>query len=250
MNVISQMTGGHAAALESEAAGVRYVATVYGTEVRVVLDPPPTAELFREHVDLAVVADRTTFPAFQRLLDPAAAHTAGFLPPLRLAALRDRFGDRATDPTRLLRVHFAARRRASNIDRYCSVAPLGTCSSLYRGKFLLLAGAAWHLNVREYERYVLDCVEVALHVAASAGCRSIYFAGFGGTDGAFPDRLIARTLGRVRTVERALRRGGFLVYFKYWWPLCDGEIERLATRLTRTAAGRRMTPAGRHHDGW
>jgi hypothetical protein len=222
--------------------GLRYAATVDAAEVRVVLDPPPTAELFREHVDLAVTSDQITFGGFSRLVCPASSHTGGFLTAAALETIRARFGNHAADPTPLLRLPVHERARERNIERYCSLARLGAFSPAYRGKFILFTRAPVHPTVGGFERYVVDCVEVSTHVAAALHCRSIYFAGFGGTDGAFADALIAKSLARIRAVQRALKRGGLLVYFKYWWPVCGDELGRLAQRLTHGPAPSPIAP--------
>jgi len=216
---------------------IREVTSIGDIEICVILDPPLTVDLFKEHIDLALTSDQIGFTGFSRLVDNRSKYTEGFINPPTLDSLFERYGDHAKNAAELLELPAAQRARGLAIDAHCSLVRLRAFDRDYRGKFLLFSTSPLRLGITKFEPYAVDCVEASLHVASYVRCHSIFFAGFGGIDGSFSNSLIVESFKRIRAVRPILKLSRLRLYFKYWPMNTDQEIRQLAAELESVAGG-------------
>lgn len=202
-----------------------------GLGVSLVLDPPLTADLFRNHVDLAVVSDFIGFSAFARLVDSSHPATAGFLPADSLARIVETFGHRAKNPMGLIREKAESRLRPHKIEEHCSLLYLGLFDRQYAHKFILFVPALTGSDAQRTELCIKRYVDATMCVAVSTRARSIYFAGFGGPDGSFSNDAIARLTAKIFVARRWLNLRSLQIYFKYSPLVVRSKVDQLVDRL-------------------
>jgi hypothetical protein len=212
-------------------ARIHRMLTVGGLDVALMLEAPSTAELFQHHVDLVVVSDYAGFSAFARLVDSSCSSTVGFLSPESLGDISKRFAHRAKNPCGLLDLPVKERIQPRNIDRHCSLLHLGVVDRTYAGKFLFFVPSLVYDNCEVPDRYAEDYVECAMYVAAYRRARAVYFAGFGGTDGSFPDETLIKLVDRIHDTRCSVPLPPLRTFFKYF-PLASAErIDKLTASM-------------------
>lgn len=205
--------------------------SVGGLEVLLMLEPPSTAELLQNHVDLVVVSDYVGFSAFSRLVDSSCPATAGFLTPEKLDEIRTRFAHRAKTPRGLLDLPVKERIQPRAIDRHCSLLHLGVVDRSFAGKFFFFVPSLVYDDCEVPDNYAEDYVECAIYVAAYRRSRSVYFAGFGGTDGSFSDETLIKLVDRIHDTRCAVPLPPLRVFFKYFPLAAARRIDDLTARL-------------------
>lgn len=215
----------------ASAAVMENIIDLDGLTVGLILDPPVTAELFQQRIELAVVSDFVGFSAFARLVDSSNPATVGFLPTTRLDEIKERYGHKAKNPMGLMREEPAERVRPHKIDQYCSLLSIGLFDRRYARKFILFVPALTGTDAELTELWIKRYVDAAMCVAFSTRARSIYFAGFGGTDGSFSNDAISRLVAKIYMAQQCLKLQSLQVYFKYSPILVRDKITRLVDRL-------------------
>lgn len=224
MNEIERSERGSAVVVEN-------IVELDGLRVSLILDPPQTADLFRDRVDLAVVSDFVGFSAFARLVDSSSPATVGFLPPDCLNGIVERFGHRAKNPMGLIREAPESRLRPHKIDLHCSLLYLGLFDRQYARKFVLFVPALTGSDAERTGLCIKRYVDATMCVAAYTRSQSLYFAGFGGVDGSFSNEAIVRLTAKIFVARRCLNLRALHVYFKYSPMVVGYKIDQLAGRL-------------------
>jgi len=185
-----------------------------GLQVGIIRETPRPEVLFGGHVDLAVVSDSLSSPSFVRLFGPGA-DAGGFLNRRQVERVCRCYAHHARNPIRLFHVPRRERTSARVITERCSLLSLGAMDRRYAHKYVLFVPSLAHADERLLQANSEDYVEAAMYVAGFTKSRSIYFAGFGGLDGSFPNEMLVRLTARTYVARRALHLEPLHVYFKY-----------------------------------
>jgi hypothetical protein len=119
-----------------------------------------------------------------------------------------------------------------NIDRHCSLVPLGLFDRKYQGRFLFFVPSLVYDDLEVPDLYAEQYAECAMYVAAARKSRAVYFAGFGGTDGSFEDSTLVKIVDRIHDARAAIPLPPVHVMFKYFSLATADRINRLISRIS------------------
>jgi len=227
-------------------SNVEVVADLRGLEVRIVREMPRPAELFRDWVDLAVIADSPTAPAFAHMFDSAVLGTAGFLGRGQLDDLHSQYAHRARNPIRLFHRPRGDRMGAETITNCCSLLSLGAMDRSLSRKFVFVVPSLAGADRRLADSNVGDYVEAAMYVAGFTRSHAIYFAGFGGGDGSFSNDALVKLAARIYVARHALHLAPLRVYFKYSATASPVWLRHLSDQLALLEDGSADAVVGGH----